>query len=100
MSIRKVGFFIVEFSIMTDENEEQTKNRTAENLESVGQMIIGGIEQIGGILTGDPVTRAEGEFNVAVGSEHQEVNKNLTAIENEEAERRDSNESIHTETKD
>ena len=59
-----------------------------------------GIEQIGGILTGDPVTRAEGDFNVAVGSEHQEMNKNLTAIENEEAERRESNESIHTEIKE
>lgn len=86
---------------MTEENEEQKENRTAENLESVGQMIIGGIEQIGGILTGDPVTRAEGEFNAAVGSEHQKINKNLTAVENEEAERRgESNESIRTETKD
>ena len=85
---------------MTDKNEEQTENHTVENIESVGQMIIGGIEQIGGILTGDPVTRAEGNFNVAVGSEHQEVNKNLTAIENEEAEQRESNELIHTETKE
>ena len=88
---------------MTDENEqiqETETNHTAENLESVGQMIIGGIEQIGGILTGDPVTRAEGEFNAAIGSEHQEVNKNLTGIESEEAERRSSIESIHTETKE
>ncbi len=88
---------------MTEENEELEKaeiNHISENVESVGQMIIGGIEQIGGILTGDPVTRAEGDFNVAVGSEHQEINKNLTAIENEEAERRESNESIHTENKE
>jgi len=98
--IRKVGFFNVEFSIMTDENEEQTENRTTENLESVGQMIIGGIEQIGGILTGDPVTRAEGDFNVAVGREHQETNKNLTAIENKETESGESSEAIHTETKE
>ena len=96
--IRKVGFFVVEFQPMTDENEEQTEDRTKENLESVGQMIIGGIEQIGGILTGDPVTRAEGDFNVAVGSQHQEINKNLTAIENAETERRESNESKPTET--
>jgi len=83
---------------MTDENEEQTENRTAENLESVGQIIIGGIEQIGGILTGDPLTRAEGDFNVAVGSQHQEVNKNLTATEAEEVEQRSSNETTPTET--
>ncbi len=84
---------------MTDENEEQTENRTAENLESVGQIIIGGIEQIGGILTGDPLTRAEGDFNVAVGSQHQEVNKNLTAAEAEEVEQRRSHETTPTETK-
>jgi hypothetical protein len=86
---------------MIEENkevEETEINHTKENLESVGQMIIGGIETVGGILTGDPVTRAEGGFNVAVGSEHQEVNKNLTAIENEEAIRDSSIEPIHTET--
>lgn len=85
---------------MTHENEEQAENHTKENLESIGQMIVGGIEQIGGILTGDPVTRAEGEFNQAIGGEHQETNKNLTAIENEEAARVASNETIHTETKE
>jgi hypothetical protein len=69
---------------MIEENTEQnekTVNHTTENLESVGQMIIGGLEQVGGILTGDPITRAEGEFNAEVGSLHQESNKNLTAID-------------------
>lgn len=75
---------------MTDEiqeTKENETNHTAENLESVGQMIIGGLEQVGGILTGDPATRAEGEFNTEIGSLHQESNKNLTAIEeNDESE--------------
>ncbi len=78
---------------MTDENkatEETGTNHTAENLESVGQMIIGSIEQIGGILTGDPTTRAEGEFNAEVGDLHQEANKNLTAIENKEESQQNS----------
>ncbi len=69
---------------MNNENEESEGNKTnhtTENLESVGQMIIGGIETVGGILTGDPITRAEGEFNVEVGTLHQESNKVLTAIE-------------------
>ncbi len=72
---------------MIDEktNTKETEvDHTTENLESVGQMIIGGIEQIGGILTGDPVTRAEGEFNAEVGALHQEANKNLTAIDENE----------------
>jgi uncharacterized protein YjbJ (UPF0337 family) len=85
---------------MIEEKEQQKENRMTENLESVGQMIIGGIEQISGILTGDPVTRAEGEFNQAVGSEHQEINKKLTAAENEEAEQIQSYEYIPTETKE
>ena len=72
---------------MTDEKEKQKEakvNHTKENLESVGQMILGEIETIGGILTGDPLTREEGEFNVEVGSLHQKSNKVLTAIDEEE----------------
>ena len=69
---------------MTDETKEKEYTGLGENLSAVGQMIIGEIEAVGGILTGDPVTRAEGEFNVEVGSLHQESNKVLTAIENEE----------------
>ncbi len=68
----------------TEQQEQSKVNHTTENLESVGQMIIGGLEQIGGILTGDPTTRAEGEFNAEVGSLHQEANKNLTAIDESE----------------
>jgi len=79
---------------MTDETKEKEYTGLGENLSAVGQMIIGEIEAVGGILTGDPVTRAEGEFNVEVGSLHQESNKVLTAIENkEEISREELNES-------
>lgn len=72
---------------MTDEKKEQEETKidhTKENLESVGQMIIGGIEMVGGIITADGITRREGEFNIEVGSQHQEANKNLTAIDEAE----------------
>jgi len=86
---------------MTDENEEQKESSLGENLSAVGQIIVGQIETIGGVLTGDPVTRAVGDFNVEVGNLHQESNKNLTAIENiEEAEHDKSNELIQTEIKE
>ncbi len=99
--IRKVGFFNVEFFIMTDENEEQKESSLGENLAAVGQIIVGQIETIGGVLTGDPTTRAEGDFNVEVGNLHQESNKNLTAIENnEEAQNTESGESVQAETKE
>ncbi|MBA3334156.1 MAG: hypothetical protein H0T08_00950 [Acidobacteria bacterium] len=82
---------------MTNKSEELAESKTnhlKENLESVGQIIVGEIETIGGILTGDPVTRAEGEFNLEVGKLHQKSNKNLTAIEdNKEIIREESNES-------
>lgn len=61
--------------------DEEKVNHTLENLESVGQMIVGGIEMVGGIITADGITRKEGDFNIEVGSQHQEVNKNLTAID-------------------
>lgn len=72
---------------MTNENKEPKDtevDHTKENLESVGQMIIGGIEMVGGIITADAITREEGDFNIEVGSKHQEVNKNLTAIDEKE----------------
>ena len=48
-----------------------------QNIGGIGQMIIGEIESIGGILTGDPLTRAEGEFNVTVGEERDDVEQEL-----------------------
>ena len=37
------------------------------------QKIIGEIEEIGGALTGDPTTQAEGQFNVEVGEIREEL---------------------------
>lgn len=69
---------------MVDETKDEIESGLGENLSAVGQMIIGEIEAVGGILTGDPLTRAEGEFNVEVGSLHQESNKILTAIDRQQ----------------
>ena len=43
-----------------------------ENLLGVGQRILGNLESIGGVLTGDPATNQEGAFNANVGTLHQE----------------------------
>jgi hypothetical protein len=69
---------------MTNETKEKEESGMGENLSAIGQMIIGQIETVGGILTGDPVARAEGEFNIEVATLHQESNKVLTAIEKNE----------------
>ena len=82
---------------MENENNEveetgEKVNHTKENLESVGQIILGGIEMVGGIITADGITREEGDFNIEVGSQHQEVNKDLTAIDEAEEEKSEKEE--------
>jgi len=50
-----------------DEPERDEKHGLKERITGLGQKIIGEIEEIGGALTGDPTTQAEGQFNVEVG---------------------------------
>ncbi len=66
------------------ETEKPDENTLGENLSAVGQIILGEIEKIGGILTGDPITNAEGEYNIGAGAAHQEVNRERLAAETEE----------------
>ena len=61
----------------TEEIETNSNPTLKENIGGVGQMIIGELESIDGILTSDPLTRAEGEFNVATGEERDDVETEL-----------------------
>ena len=76
---------------MTDKDkftvQEAKENLTEENLKGAGQRIIGTLEMLGGVITGDPLTTAEGEFNDDVGKIHQDSARVLTAIEEREEER-------------
>ncbi|MEO8648854.1 MAG: hypothetical protein ABI539_06780 [Acidobacteriota bacterium] len=54
-----------------------------DRISGFGQKIIGEIETIGGVLTGDPATRAEGEFNVEVGTVREELEDDLEAADDE-----------------
>ena len=47
----------------------------AEKISGLTQKIIGGIEEIGGVLTGDPNTIAEGEFNQEVGELREKLDE-------------------------
>jgi uncharacterized protein YjbJ (UPF0337 family) len=51
------------------ENDSTLKDK----ISGLGQKIIGVIEEIGGALTGDPTTQAEGQFNVEVGEIREEL---------------------------
>lgn len=52
---------------------EQQKSGLKEKITGLGQKIIGEIEEFGGVLTGDPLTQAEGEFNVEVGTIREDL---------------------------
>ena len=62
-------------NIMSEQDQE--KHGLADRVSGLGQKIIGEIETFGGILTGDPITQAEGEYNVEVGDVRQELEEDL-----------------------
>ncbi len=58
-----------------EENEvsKSDEHGLRDRVSGLGQKIIGEIETIGGVLTGDPNTMAEGEFNVEVGDIREDL---------------------------
>ena len=67
-----------------NEPDEKDEHGLADNISGLGQKIIGTIENIGGVLTGDPITQAEGEFNAEVGDVREEVEEDLEESEETE----------------
>lgn len=62
----------------TDPKEEiEREHSLKEKISGLGQKIIGEVEMIGGILTADPNTAAEGEFNLEVGEIREELEEDL-----------------------
>lgn len=74
--------------ITDDTHDEDEKHPIADRITGLGQKIIGELETIGGILTADPNTTAEGEFNVEVGELREETEEDLE--ESEDIHRRDA----------
>jgi uncharacterized protein YjbJ (UPF0337 family) len=58
---------------MNDENAGDASGTLKDKITGLGQKIIGEIEEVGGALTGDPLTQAEGQFNVEVGEMREEL---------------------------
>ena len=72
------------------EIEETEKGGLAEDISAVGQILVGEIESIGGMLTGDPITRAEGNFNADSGIIREEINQDIAETEEENDEAREA----------
>lgn len=71
---------------MENETDETEGGPTLkERVSGMGQVIIGELETIGGVLTGDPLTQAEGEFNVEVGTVRENI-EDARAEDNQEVE--------------
>jgi hypothetical protein len=58
---------------MTKDTKNKEDNPKVEKLESVGQIIMGEMERIGGILTADPVSQTEGMLTEDAGGVHYET---------------------------
>ncbi|MBC7899199.1 MAG: hypothetical protein H7070_04015 [Saprospiraceae bacterium] len=65
---------------MNNEDNGEKENLKG-RISGFGQKIIGEIETFGGILTGDPLTQAEGEFNVEVGDVREDIEEDLEKTE-------------------
>ena len=70
---------------MSEPREEELEERERSGVRGVvsgfGQKVIGAVEEVGGILTGDPNTAAEGEFNIEVGDVREEAEEGLEESE-------------------
>jgi hypothetical protein len=62
--------------VENDEPEDIDVDRDRK-LSGFSQFLVGELETIGGVLTGDPLTQAEGEFNVEVGTVREEIEEDL-----------------------
>lgn len=60
-----------------ESTEKEEKHGLKEKISGLAQFVIGEIETLGGVLTGDPTTQAEGEFNVEVGTVREEMRDEL-----------------------
>jgi uncharacterized protein YjbJ (UPF0337 family) len=56
-----------------DQKEDVTEEKDEGSMSGFSQFIVGELETIGGVLTGDPLTQAEGEFNVEVGTVREDI---------------------------
>ena len=50
------------------EGKTDQKHGFKESITGLGQVIIGEIESLAGVINADPLAQAEGEFNVEVGT--------------------------------
>lgn len=63
--------------------ESEDKKGLMDRISGAGQVIIGEIEALAGVVNADPLAQAEGEFNIEVGSVREEIEEDLEHEEEE-----------------
>lgn len=64
--------------------ENEDKIGLKDSITGFGQMIIGEIETLAGVINADPLAQAEGEFNVEVGTIREEIEEDLEKNDEDE----------------
>ena len=72
-----------------DQKEDVTDEEKEDSMSGFSQFIVGEMETIGGVLTGDPLTQAEGEFNVEVGTVRDDIEDDLEESDEERSEKQE-----------
>ncbi len=61
--------------------EENEGSGLKDKISGLGQVIIGEIESLAGVVNADPLAQAEGEFNVEVGTIREEIEDDIEESE-------------------
>lgn len=67
-----------------EKEEEETIDLNEENISATGQIILGEIEKIGGILTANTTAQEQGDYNIEAGRLRKEVAEDLAETESDE----------------
>ncbi|MDQ3634201.1 MAG: hypothetical protein M3405_06785 [Acidobacteriota bacterium] len=67
-----------------EKEEEETIDLNEENISATGQIILGEIEKIGGILTANTTAQEQGDYNIKAGRLRKEVAEDLAETESDE----------------
>jgi hypothetical protein len=66
------------------EPEDEVLNLDGENIGATGQIILGELEKIGGILTANTTAQEQGDYNIEVGKLRKKVAEDLAETKSDE----------------
>ncbi len=66
-----------------NEGENDQKHSLKDSITGFGQVLIGEIESLAGVVNADPLAQAEGEFNVEVGTVREGLEEDMAEEDSE-----------------